>query len=276
MDPKEEYRKWGDSAYYWDLYRKKIEQIYAPITKAILDRAQIESHHKVLDVGGGAGEPSLTLKARTGAQLVFTDPTLEMTSFTRSEAKNRKLQGMQFCACSGDHLPFLSSLFDRIVARLSIMFVPDVHRAAQEMLRVTRTPARVTMAVWDDQQLNPMHFVPASALKPFVPPDPPLPEDAPGAFRFSEPGKLATVFRTAGFSTVEEEIVPFEISQLGSIEEFWKIRSQMSESLRDKLAKLPEEQRVQAVEAAKAAVQPYCKQGTMSFPASVRVITAIA
>jgi ubiquinone/menaquinone biosynthesis C-methylase UbiE len=275
MDVREEYRKWSESAYYWNLHRAKIEQIYAPITEGILKHAQIISAHLVLDVGGGAGEPSLSIQKRTGARIVFTDPTPAMANFTRAEAKQRNLNRITFCSCSGDHLPFFDHTFDRIVSRLSMMFVPDTFKAARELLRITKTNARITMAVWNDTKYNPMHSVPTNALKPYIPSDP-QPPDAPGGFRFAEAGKLAGIFQQAGARQIEESVVDFEISAIESIEDFWEIRSQMSESLRDKMAKLPADRREEAIAAVKVAVQPYFVNGRMRFPASVRVITVTA
>ena len=274
MDTKEEYRKWGESAYYWDAYRKAIEQIYGPITEAILQRSSIAKHHRVLDIGGGAGEPSLTIKARTGAEIFFTDPATTMAVFARQEANLRNLPGIHFCTCSGDRLPFPDKTFDRIVSRLSTMFIPDTAQAIREMMRVTRNGGRITIAVWNDSKKNPMHSVPTAALSPFFPAAP-TPPDALGPFRFAEPGELAEFFSQAGAKSIEETPVDFEISAIRSVDEFWNIRSQMSESLRDKLAQLSHDQREQAATAVKEAVKNYFVEGSMRFPASIRVITAI-
>jgi ubiquinone/menaquinone biosynthesis C-methylase UbiE len=272
MDVKEEYKKWSESAYYWNFYRTKIERIYGPITQAILTSAGIKQNDVVLDIGGGAGEPSLTIQQTTDATLVFTDPTSAMTFFTRAEANKRNLRKMAFCCCSGDHLPFFEHTFDRIVSRLSMMFIPDTSQAAREMLRVSKENARITMAVWNNAESNPMHCVPMDALKPYITiqPDPP---DAPGAFRFAEPGKLANVFKRAGARQVEERVIDFEISAIESIDEFWTIRSEMSESLRDKMSRLQDSRREEAIAAVKSAVQPYYINGRMRFPSSVRLVT---
>jgi len=272
MDTKEEYRKWEESAYYWDLYRSKVEQIYAPITQAILEQAQISANHRILDIGGGSGEPTLTIKAKTGAEIFFTDPAFRMAAFARAEALKRNLQNVYFCACSGDGLPFPDQTFDRIVSRISIMFIPDATKAITEMLRVTRNSGRITIAVWNDLKKNLMHSVPTDALRPFIPPEP-TPPDALGAFRFSEPGKLTALFRGAGAKAIEESTVDFEITAIASIDEFWDIRSQMSESMRNKLAQLSPDQRGNAATAVKQAVQNYYANGAMRFPASIRVIT---
>jgi SAM-dependent methyltransferase len=274
MPINEEYRKWGESAYYWDLYRKTIEQIYAPITEAILSRADIHGVHRLLDVGGGAGEPSLTIKKKTGAVIYYTDPAKQMAAFARAEANSRKLKKIYFCACSGDQLPFPNKTFDRIVARLSIMFIPNTTQGIREIMRVTRSGGRITFAVWNDTKKNPMHSVPVDALKSLLPADP-QPADAPGPFRFAEPGKLARHLQEASAISIEETPIEFEISAIRNIDEFWDIRSQMSESLRDKLAKLSSRERDLAANTVKEAVQKYYLDGAIRFPASIRIISAL-
>ena len=273
MKPKDEVQKWEESAYYWNFFRKKIEQIYAPITQAILSWADVHRNHRVLDVGGGAGEPSLTIKEKTGAQIFYTDPAKQMAIAAHSEAETRKLKNFYFCISSGDHIPFPDKSFDRVVARLSMMFIPDTTQAVREILRVTTSGGKVTFAVWNHAQKNPMHSVAVAALKSYIPEDP-QPPDAPGGFRFAEPGKLGSFLEKAGAVSVEDTPVDFEISAITSIDEFWEIRSQMSESLRDKLAKLSADQRELAANAVKKAVQNYFVDGSMRFPASIRVISA--
>jgi hypothetical protein len=59
--------------------------------------------------------------------------------------------------------------------------------------------------------------------------------DAPDAFRFAEPGKLARVLRTAGANNIRERIPRFDMAAPISPEEFWDMRSEISETLRDKL-----------------------------------------
>ena len=69
MNPEEENEvlsSWQTSAQYWEKYRVLIAQIFAPLTSALVEEARIQIGQKVLDIGGGSGEPSLTISGIVG------------------------------------------------------------------------------------------------------------------------------------------------------------------------------------------------------------------
>jgi tetratricopeptide (TPR) repeat protein len=79
MTPKEQNKgldAWQTSARYWDKYRALIAQMFAPLTSGLVEEARIGIGQKVLDIGGGSGEPSLTISGIVGAtgSVVYTDP----------------------------------------------------------------------------------------------------------------------------------------------------------------------------------------------------------
>src|SRR2546428_7864794 len=67
---------WQASARYWDKYRMLIAQMFAPLTSGLVEEARIEIGQKVLDIGGGGGEPSLTISGIVGptGSVTYTDP----------------------------------------------------------------------------------------------------------------------------------------------------------------------------------------------------------
>jgi len=69
MNPEEQNKvlqAWQTSAPYWDKYRALITQMFAPITTGLIEKTQIGVGHNVLDIGGGSGEPSLTISGIVG------------------------------------------------------------------------------------------------------------------------------------------------------------------------------------------------------------------
>ena len=57
---------WQISAQYWDKYRVLIAQMFAPLTAGLIEETRIGVGQKVLDIGGGSGEPSLTISEIVG------------------------------------------------------------------------------------------------------------------------------------------------------------------------------------------------------------------
>src|SRR5512144_2555643 len=117
MNPEEQNKavqSWQSSAPYWDKYRALITQMFAPVTSALIEEARIGAGHKVLDIGGGSGEPSLTISGIVGptGSVRFTDPAAGMFESAQAEADRRGLTNIQFKQCSADDLPFPDSTFD--------------------------------------------------------------------------------------------------------------------------------------------------------------------
>src|ERR1041385_3793265 len=202
---------WESSAPYWEKHRALITQMFAPLTTALIEEAHIAPGDKVLDIGGGAGEPSLTMSGNVGptGAVMYSDPAPGMLEAARAEAARRGLTNIQFEQCSGDELPFRDHSFDAAVARLSVMFFPDPLRGLREALRVVRGRGRVAFVVWTRREANPFFAVTAEVVDRFVPMAEPE-ADAPDPFRFALPGKLAGMLKEAGGVDVVERQLNFE------------------------------------------------------------------
>ena len=100
-------------------------------------------------------------------------------------------------------------------------------------------------------------------------PDP----DEPDLFRFAVPGKLAGILTNAGAENVIERRLHFPIEAAISFEQFWQLRTEMSESLREKMARLTPAQLPTVKQAAADAAQRYFAGGKMSFPAEALVVS---
>jgi len=95
-------KAWQTSSQYWEKYRDLIAQMFAPLTAALIQDAQIETSQKVLDIGGGSGEPSLTIAEIVGpsGSVLYTDPVAGMVQAAQTEANRRGLNNIQFRQCS--------------------------------------------------------------------------------------------------------------------------------------------------------------------------------
>jgi len=146
---------WQTSARYWDKYRALIEQMFAPLTSGLVEEARIGTGQAVLDIGGGSGEPSLTISSIVGptGSLTYTDPVAAMVETAQAEAGSRGLTNIHFKQCSGDDLPFANRTFDVAVGRLSAMFFVDPITAVREALRVIREDGYVSFVVWGPEKL---------------------------------------------------------------------------------------------------------------------------
>jgi ubiquinone/menaquinone biosynthesis C-methylase UbiE len=277
MNPQEENKAleaWQTSARYWDKYRVLIAQMFAPLTSGLIEEARIGIGQKVLDIGGGSGEPSLTISSIVGptGSVMYTDPVAGMVETAQAEAGGRGLTNIQFKQCSADDLPFPGGSFDVAVSRLSAMFFADPVAGLREALRVVRNDGYVSFAVWAPKEANPFFSTVNDVVDRFVE-SPKEDPDAPDAFRFAVAGKLAGILVNAGAENVVERRLNFQIEEKISFEQFWQLRTEMSESLRKTMAGLTPAQLPTIKQAAADAAQRYFISGQMRLPAQAFIIS---
>jgi ubiquinone/menaquinone biosynthesis C-methylase UbiE len=265
---------WQTSARYWDKYRVLIAQMFAPLTSGLVEEARIEIGQDALDIGGGSGEPSLTISCIVGptGSVMYTDPVAGMVETAQAEAGRRGLTNIYFRQCSADDLPFEDCTFDVAVGRLSAMFFLDPLVAMREALRVILEDGYVSFAVWGPKEANPFFSTVSDVIDQFVevPREDP---DAPDAFRFAVPGKLAGILEKAGAKNVIERQLNFQIEAAISFEQFWQSRTEMSETLRKRVAGLAPTQLPIIKQAVTDAARRYFVGGTMSFSAEALIVS---
>jgi ubiquinone/menaquinone biosynthesis C-methylase UbiE len=265
---------WQTSARYWDKYRVLIAQMFTPLTSALVGEARIRIGQKVLDIGGGSGEPSLTISGIVGptGSLTYTDPVAGMIETAQVEAGRRGLTNIHFKQCSADDLPFADRTFDVAVGRLSAMFFVDPVTAVREALRVILEDGYVSFVVWGPKEANPFFSTITDVIDQFVE-VPRLDSDVADAFRFAVPGKLAGILENAEAKNVTERQLNFQIKAAISFEQFWRLRTEMSGTLREKMAGLAPAQLPTIKQAVSDAARRYFGNGAMSFPAEALIVS---
>jgi len=265
---------WEVSSQYWNKHQALIEKMFAILSHALIEDAHIGPGQTVLDVGGGSGEPSLTIAPIVGesGSVIYTDPAAGMVNSARAEAERRGLQNIRFHQCPAEQLPFSDHSFDAAVSRLSAMFFRDVLDSLREVLRVVKPGGYMAFVVWAARDVNPFFSVVTEVLDRFVPADD-EDENAPGAFRFDRPGKLKKALQEAGAAQVIERELAFMIEAPINVEHFWKLRTEMSDTFRSKLKKLTADQVLIIRDTVQKAVADYFKTGAMSFPAKALVVS---
>src|SRR5437016_2944855 len=203
---------------------------------------------------------------------MYTDPVAGMVETAKSEASRRALTNIHFKQCSADDLPFADSSFDAAVGRLSAMFFADPVTGVREALRVIRSDGCASFAVWGPKEANPFFSTVADVVDRFVE-SPKEDPDAPDAFRFAVPGKLARILENAGAENVVERRLNFQIEEKISLEQFWQLRTEMSESLRKTMAGLTPAQLPTIKQSAADAARRYFISGQMRFLVQAYIIT---
>ena len=273
-EPNDTLQKWRETSEHWTRHSDIIKEMFAPVTEALIGETGISEGNSVLDVAGGAGEPSLTIAQRIGptGSVMCTDAIEGMVDAARAEAASRGITNVEFRQCTAESLPFADESFDVVVSRLGAMFFPDPLAACKEMLRVTKPGGAIGFVVWHKSELNPFCHLVSDVVSRHVPAPPPDP-DAPDAFRFAELGKLASILTQAGGTDVIDKVLHFQMQVPITSEQFWAIRSEISETLRSKLASLSEAERAQIGQEVQQAISPFFPNDQMNFPTQMIIVT---
>jgi SAM-dependent methyltransferase len=275
MQPEQEVlNRWSGSAPFWEKHREIIRQMFAPITHALVEEAQISNRHTVLDIATGPGEPALSLAPLVGPEgrIFGIDPIPEMVAAARRAAGRLGLKNGTFDVALADHMPFPADTFDAVISRFGVMFFPSPIDAIREMLRVLKPGRKLALAVWHFAERNPFHYSLARVIDRHVD-SPPLSPDALDAFRFASPGKLLAILNEADVIAGSERLLRFTIQAPISLEEFWTLRLEMSEKFREKVARLSKDQMTEVKRQALESLGEYSTERGMSFPAEVLIVS---
>jgi len=264
----------SDSAPIWEKHREIIREMFGPVSEALIEDAGVVSGSAVLDVATGHGEPALRIAEVVGpaGEVVGADPAVGLIEVARLAASQRSLNNVRFEIAGVDNLPFPGDHFDAVISRFGVMFFPSPVNGIREMLRVLKPARTMSFAVWHYLDNNPFHYCLARIVNRFSP-EPDLPPDAPSPFRFAAPGKLRSLVEEAGATDVSERLFRFSVNAPLSVEDFWNLRCDWAEKLRQRLAALPTDAFIELKKEVLDTFRSYVKGSGLSFPAEVLIVS---
>ncbi|MGB8580456.1 MAG: class I SAM-dependent methyltransferase [Candidatus Sulfotelmatobacter sp.] len=252
-----------------DKWKAKSAVMGKAVTEALVEYAQPKPGMRVLDLASGTGEPAISLAMCVGphGRVTALDLSADLLEIARGRAQERGLENFSTQQGDAQALPFDDNVFDLASCRFGIMFFADAVRALRELHRVLTSEARACFLAWgpfDQPYWQSMMGVVHRHVG-----DPLLPPGGPDPFRFSPPGSLSAVLRSAGFREVEEETKTLPWTWPGTPHEVWEQAQAVAVPFRPMLDRVPESMREQIDEEVLREIGRYVHGENINFGVSV-------
>ncbi len=203
MTNEEMRRTWSEGADGWVANEGLFDRVFAPVTAAILDAAEIRRGSRLLDVGCGSGT-LLAAGVAADANVVGVDISPGMV-----EGARRRVPQATVVVGDAQTADLLAEApgdrFDVIVSRFGVMFFADPTAAFANIRAAAAPDARMVFACWRGMDENPMFSLGTSVLQERLSPQPPASPDAPGPSAFADADRLSVLLEAAGWTAITVE-----------------------------------------------------------------------
>ncbi len=200
--------QWQTAAEAWHNWHPTLKSWLGPATNLMLDMANVNEGHRVLDVAAGAGEQSVTAAKRVGPNgyVLATDLAPNILEYALLLASEKGLNNIETKEMDGENLTVPDNSFDTVISRVGLIFFPDQQKALKEMMRVVKPGGYVAAIVYSTVDKNKFFSTPVSIIRRRAQLPPPL-AGQPGPFSLGNAGVLDDAFKQAGFTNVRSHIV---------------------------------------------------------------------
>jgi SAM-dependent methyltransferase len=192
----------------WVALRAAIDATIRPLGLLAMERAQLATGERVLDVGCGCGGSTVELARRVapGGAVVGVDVSRPMLARARELAEAEGV-AVRFELADAQQQAFVPASTDVVYSRFGVMFFADPVAAFVNVRRALRSAGRLAFVCWQALADNAWMSVPLAAALQVLPPHEIARPGAPGPFAFADPVRVRGILGQAGFVDVAFEDV---------------------------------------------------------------------
>lgn len=197
MDNTDQLIYWNEVAgAKWVANQVRLDRLFAPLTRALLDVAAPRPDERVWDIGCGCGDISLALAGRT-CHVRAADISRPMLE----QARARDTRGaIDFIEADAMTFPFEPEA-DLLVSRFGVMFFADSLHAFTNLRRALKPGGRLACLCWQTRPSVEWMQWPLDQVARVLP-VPPETTGEPGPFGLADKDVTLAMLAKAGFSDV--------------------------------------------------------------------------
>ncbi len=269
----------GESGRAWVEHVDHFDSMLAPFGQAVIDRLELRTGDRVLDIGCGVGATALAMAASVAPALVVgVDISEPMLAAARVRAAAMGSSNVQFRMHDVQDEPLEASSFDVAFSRFGVMFFSQPERAFAHVRRALVDGGRLGFVCFQGPFDNPMILQPVMAAAAHVEMLPPPGPTEPSPFSLADPERVRSLMRGAGFGDILIEAGPTS-ADLGSaddVESTARRALEQNPGIAPGLAAASSTSRQAAIAAAAAVMSQHVTDGRIVMGASTWVVTAHA
>ncbi|KQY52303.1 class I SAM-dependent methyltransferase [Lysobacter sp. Root494] len=150
-DKEELSQQWDSVAAGWKKWWPTIEDAARCVSRRMIELAEIQPGHRVLDIATGIGEPALLAASRVGptGRVVATDLSSRMLEIARERAMTLGVTNVEFMEADAERLDFPDGSFDAVLWRWGVTDLPDPLNTLVAIRRMLAPNGAFATAVWD-------------------------------------------------------------------------------------------------------------------------------
>ncbi len=190
----------------WARQAGRTDKLFAGLTQATFKALDLQPGERVLDIGCGAGETTLTAAQHVGASghAVGVDISKPLLELARARAK--AITNIDFIEADVGVTDIPGAPFDAAFSRFGVMFFDNPIAAFTRIRANLRPGGRLAFICWRGFNENLWTSGPVRALTPMLPaPLPPPDETLPGPMFFADPDKAKSVLAAANWRDITVE-----------------------------------------------------------------------
>lgn len=254
-------------------YEVQYDALAAGYDPLLLAAAGLGPGDRVLDIGCGAGVPSLAVAhAVPAGTVVGVDLSAALLKRGRERARGAGLSNVRFVQADAQTHPFDGAAFDAAVSRFGATYFADPRAAFANIRRALRPRGRLALLAWQGLESNQWMTAVRDALALHVVP-PALPPGTPGAFGLAQPGVVRRTLTEAGFVDVAVDGASEPVTYGPDVERAFAFVSTLSFA-KDVLARLAGRDRSAALDRLRQTLAAHATGEGVQLASAAWVITA--